>query len=91
MDVQQVDPNMVAKAWGAVEWIISAFFGVLCWVVKGIIADAKETKATLNRHEVESAAKLGAIEAAVKSFDGTASRIHERIDEMNAFLRSRGS
>lgn len=82
-----------AGFWGAIigllKWLGGGVVAMLCWVVRGIISDAKEMKASLNKHEVESAARLGRMEAVVEQFGSTATRIHERIDELNNYLRGK--
>lgn len=89
MQVEGSDPTILGVAVDLFKWIVGFVVAILSFVVKGIIADAKETKAHLAKHELESAHRLGGIEAVVKNFDVTASRIHERIDELNAFLRDK--
>ena len=89
MQVEGSDPTILGVAVDLFKWVVGFIVAILSFVVKGIIADAKETKAHLAKHELESAHRLGVIEAVVKNFDVTASRIHERIDELNAFLRGK--
>ena len=89
MQVEGSDPTILGVAVDLFKWVVGFIVAILSFVVKGIIADAKETKANLAKHELESAHRLGGIEAVVKNFDTTAARIHERIDELNTFLRDK--
>ena len=72
-----------------IEYLICAMGTILAYMVKGVISDAKDMKANMAKHEIESAVKFGRLEGAVETFAKTAekveasvTRIHDRIDEL---------
>jgi hypothetical protein len=67
------------------KWVPTLLIAPFVWLFN----NQRSISATLHKHEIDAAGKFGKIESIVERFDSTATRIHERIDEMNNYLRGK--